>query len=276
MQSVVYEHHSINSSPLPFIFHTRVREKTHSSTNWHYNPEFLLCTDGNGSVHLDSRVVHFSKGDTVIINPNTLHTISSNTSVTYRCLIIDASFLEQNSIDLTKIRFDSILHDQKAQILMEKLESAYFDTQNKFYTAHVRACALEYLVYICQNYSRPFTDSKKAITSAKCSAAIKDAIEYIDLNFTKKLTLDYVSEKVGFSKYYFARTFKEATGHTLIEQINSKRCDFAIQLLIGTDESISQICSKCGFENQSYFSKTFREYTGLLPSAYRKQNAKNI
>ena len=114
---------------------------------------------------------------------------------------------------------------------------------------------------------------KKTEKVSKSHAAVLETIEYINYHFAEKLTLDDISARAGFSRYHFARIFKENTGLTLIEYINARRCDTACFLLRETKKTIGEICSECGFENPSYFAKSFCRIHGILPSEYREKHA---
>ena len=103
-------------------------------------------------------------------------------------------------------------------------------------------------------------------------SAIKQAIGYIRSKSEQDLSLDEVSRFVGLSKYYFAREFHRITGYTFVAFVNLTRCENAKHLLAENRMSIGDVGRTCGFGNQSYFSRTFLKYTGMLPREYREQN----
>ncbi len=259
-----HEHHSMSNSLLPFIFHTH----TKAYTNWHYNPEFLYCISGSGKVYIDDEAIEFSQGDTIVVNSNCLHSISPDAGLIYRCLIVDNVFFEQNGMSLDAIRFIPRIHDENAGKLIETIAEHFSMISDKYYAAALRKYILDYLLFMCKTYSQP---AEQTHILFKNSEAIKAAVEYINKNFTERITLEDIAQKVGFSKYHFARMLKESTGYTLVDQINARRCDYAKQLLRDSTKTVFEICALCGFENASYFSKTFKSHTGLLPSQYRKK-----
>ncbi len=271
MSNALYEHHKIPNSLLPFIFHTDGANITQHCNNWHKNPEFLYCIKGSGRVLYDNTPIPFSKGDTVIINANALHVVQTDETIFYRCLIIDRSFFAENGLSADAYVFDRVVQSRNLGDLMEKISSLYYSNRTPLNIASLRAAVLTYLTEVCLNHSSP-AEAKRAPEASKCSSAIRAVIEYIDENFDKKLTLDYLAEMAGFSKYHFARVFKESTGFTITEQINARRCEEAKKLLLEAGESISEIGQQCGFDNASYFTRTFKRYTGLLPSEYAQNN----
>ena len=77
-----------------------------------------------------------------------------------------------------------------------------------------------------------------------------------------------MARAMGMSKFYLCREFKRATGQTVIEYVNSYRIQKAAQLISG-GYTVSEAARACGFENMSFFTKTFKKYLGCLPSSYR-------
>ena len=73
---------------------------------------------------------------------------------------------------------------------------------------------------------------------------------------------------------YFTKMFKDSIGKTPVDYINGIRINHAMQLLIDSDKSVSEISDEIGFCNANYFNKIFKQYVGNTPLAYRKNNKK--
>lgn len=270
MSNAKYEIHNITNLQLPFIFHTDV---VHSNSafigNWHNNPEFLYCIDGNGYILCDSKRINFAKGDTVIVNSRVVHTIFSSSKVTYRCLIVDNSFIEQNSVDPLKFCFCEKVTDCDLGFLMEKITSAYERIDMPFSHMEIRKCVTEFLLHLYKHYSQNVSISSDSLHNHS-NEKIRKALDYINSHFCEKISLEDISEYSGFSKYYFTRIFRQMIGCTVFEHINMLRCKKAKTLLLNTNQPLSKICYDCGFESPSYFTKTFKTYMGMLPSKLRQ------
>ena len=100
----------------------------------------------------------------------------------------------------------------------------------------------------------------------------KKAIDYIEENFHKEISLDELAGELGISSYYFSKLFKEEKGETFINFISDKRLEKARQLLAETDLSIKEITAEVGYNDQNYFSRIFKTKYGLSPKEYRKIN----
>ena len=99
---------------------------------------------------------------------------------------------------------------------------------------------------------------------------VKDAILYIQSNYDKKITLEELSKETYIDKYTLSKKFKEFTGITIVNYINNYRCKMALSM-IQNGEQINNAARLCGFNNISFFTKTFKKYTGNLPSFYKKK-----
>lgn len=107
--------------------------------------------------------------------------------------------------------------------------------------------------------------------SGLSKAKLEQAIAFIRQNYTRKLKLADIAEVTGLSEFYFDRLFKKSTGYTPHQYLTQYRIDRAKQLLRKKDLTATQIAKLCGFSNQSYFTKQFRQIVGTTPLRYRKE-----
>lgn len=272
MSDIKYERHLMANPTLPFIFHDDIaRYRQSGIVNWHDNTEFLHCTHGEGFVNCDSSNIRMSCGDTVVINARCLHSINSDTSVRYHCLIVDNSFFTDNGIEIENLTFSEKINDKTAAEKMFHIALCMKENDKHLHIAHTRLAVLDYICYIAENYSQ--NGASKRQNLSKGYSAVLSSIEYINNHFSEKLSLEDISSRAGFSKYHFTRLFKENTGITVIEHINARRCDNASFLLRETEKPISEISFECGFDNPSYFAKAFYRLFDILPSEYRKKHS---
>jgi len=108
------------------------------------------------------------------------------------------------------------------------------------------------------------------------AAALRKAENFILENYTKKISLKEISNIAGLSPPYFSTIFKEEMGENLSKYLNRLRVEKASRLLLETDMSLSEIAACCCFEDQSWFSKIFKAYTGISPGKYRNQGGGTI
>jgi AraC-like DNA-binding protein/ligand-binding sensor protein len=104
------------------------------------------------------------------------------------------------------------------------------------------------------------------------AAALRRVERYLQENYSRKISLKEAADISGLSAPYFSTIFKEEMGENFSSYLNQLRVEKASRLLWETDMSLSEIAGSCGFEDQSWFSKIFKNYTGLSPGRYRAQN----
>ena len=102
---------------------------------------------------------------------------------------------------------------------------------------------------------------------------IQKAVNYINENLEKELTIKSISKNVNISKSVLYKKFHSFFNCTISEYINIKRIEKSVELLLKTDLSIEDISQKVGFASTSYFSKTFKKIQKISPLKYRKSNA---
>lgn len=97
----------------------------------------------------------------------------------------------------------------------------------------------------------------------------EEAINYINDNYDKDITLEDVSGHVHISPYHFSHEFKKFTGMNFIEYLTKTRIKEAKKLLLTTDLSIGEISNRVGYEDPSYFGRVFRNLEGTPPSKFK-------
>jgi len=106
------------------------------------------------------------------------------------------------------------------------------------------------------------------------AAALRKAERFIWENYTKKISLKEIADVSGLSAPYFSTIFKDEMGENLSNYLNRLRVEKASSMLRETELSISGISTACGFEDQSWFSKVFKTYTGFSPCKYRENGGR--
>ena len=94
---------------------------------------------------------------------------------------------------------------------------------------------------------------------------------YISNNLSEDLSIKRLSTAVGYSASEIYKSFHKYHHCTVGEYITKSRVKYAESLLVETDLSMEEISGKCGFTNATYFSKKFKEITGISPLKFRKQ-----
>lgn len=107
--------------------------------------------------------------------------------------------------------------------------------------------------------------------AASNTEMIRKAISYINNHFHTGITLQSIANYLHLNPAYFSFTFHQMIGKTFKEYLTQVRIEQSKLLLTTTDYSMLNIALSVGFEDQSYFTRVFREYTGTTPAKYRQQ-----
>lgn len=264
-----YEKYEDLTNKLPFVLNADIIRTpiSHSEKqNWHDNIEIQLCIDGQGVVLIDGNEYSFNKNDIAIVNSNSIHYTFSNKSITYSCIIISTGFCEQMNIDYNALSFSPIVKDENLTTLFLRLCEEYKKTE-PLRIARLNNLLLKILIQICSFHS---TLKKSNSSQVKHLNAIKQAIFFIRENYNAKISLDDISKFALIDKYTLCKEFKKFTSQTVFDNLNSYRCTKAADL-IKSGKSVTDTAYLCGFENLSFFTKTFKRYMHKTPSEY-KQN----
>ena len=265
MKDYIYETHAISDPFLPFIFHhCHTKNQCRGLTNWHENIEILRCIEGEGYVQCGAEQFPFKNGEVFIINADVPHSICSDSFIAYRCLIIDNSFSLANGISLSALSFKNRICDPDALALFDEVTASYqnYHSQSPLAVGQIRSAVLNLLLYLCREHYAP-----KFKVDSPADGRVKEAMAYIRTHIAENFSLEELSRHVGISKFHLCREFKTFTGSTIIQATNLIRCTTAKQL-IESGMSVGEAATRCGFENLSYFTKTFKKHLGQSPSAF--------
>jgi len=103
----------------------------------------------------------------------------------------------------------------------------------------------------------------------KHEQTVEAAKDYINRNYSNKITLKDVADHIYISHSYLSKLIKKHTGQSFRHLVNKARIEKAVHLLEHTNNSLAEIAFLTGFEDHSYFAKVFKRHTGMNPSDYR-------
>ncbi len=127
----------------------------------------------------------------------------------------------------------------------------------------------ESLCYILQDIVETFANNLLSHSNIKNRDLMKKAVSYISQHYSEPLTLNIVANQVHLNASYFSTLFKKEMGMSFKEYLNQVRIEESKRLLANSSFSIIDIAVSVGFEDQSYFSKVFKKYTGITPKQFR-------
>ena len=92
----------------------------------------------------------------------------------------------------------------------------------------------------------------------------------MDRDFARPLDLAALAREAGYSRFHFARAFRDTYGETPHTYLTRRRIERAKDLLRSANLTITEICDLVGFASLGSLSSRFSELVGVSPSAYRR------
>ena len=254
--------------------------------HWHLEMEIIYIKKGCGTVSIDlsSTLVH--EGDIILLAPGQLHSISQHEDVRleYENILFDLAMLEAKGNDSCTQDFFAPLRHSHA------LSKNIYTAQDKKYSKI--SCWLDQADEICKTFPHAyqlhiksclfglfyelFADWEIAAAPKKTLPSLeklKMIIKYVENHYQDHITIEDIASFCDYSQSHFMKYFKNAMGMSFIEYLNDYRLMMAARLLLASDSSILSISQEVGFENLSYFNRSFKKKFSVTPSAYRNTGA---
>lgn len=102
-----------------------------------------------------------------------------------------------------------------------------------------------------------------AAQEGEYSQVVHDMVKTIETSYAQRLGLDIFAEKYRLTPEYISNLFTKETGVTFSNYVKKVRIEHAKELLLSTNMKIYEVACSVGYPDQKYFSKVFKEYTGL-------------
>jgi len=111
------------------------------------------------------------------------------------------------------------------------------------------------------------------VSSGERIGYLRSARDLMDRDFAEPLDLTRLAAESGFSKFHFARSFKDAFGETPAAYLTRRRVERAKDLLRAANLNVTEVCMLVGFSSLGSFSSRFSQLVGMSPSAYQRLHA---
>lgn len=136
----------------------------------------------------------------------------------------------------------------------------------KYESTILNGMIMVFFGYLMRNYEKSMEISKSIDEKFE---KFDEVLEYIHKNYNK-VTLEDLSEKFKFNKYYLSKVIKSYTGKNFVNIVQSIKMRKAREFLTYTNLSIEDISMAIGYNSTSTFIRTFKKIHKLSPNEYRK------
>ena len=128
-----------------------------------------------------------------------------------------------------------------------------------------------------KKYYLQYFENVASLLREKTVYAQDDVIEnvriYIERNYQKNLTQDFVAYLFCINRSYLSTLFKSRTGEKFVDYLNNIRIEKAKELLVSSDRKLYHIAKAVGYDNVKYFFRVFKKKVGMTPEEYRNSRS---
>ncbi len=229
-------------------------------SEWHYheNLRFSHILNGGNTEQRKGWQRQHILGTLLFYHPETIHrNVNYLDSTRVFNIEIAAAFFDHHQVKYPRQEHLSIYHEHRCKIIMLKiLRECYIS--DTYSSLSINQLCLELTQMDQENKDKGFPHWVKQI-SELLNDNCNDSFTLLD--FSDQLQVHPVTISKNFSKYFNC---------TLGEYMRRAKINRALPLLRNSTHSLTEIAYECGFYDQSHFTKTFCNLTGLLPKQYRR------
>ncbi len=139
--------------------------------------------------------------------------------------------------------------------------------------AEAMAAHLRLLLVVCARHVREHGLYPAQGEVGACELKMEELRRRLDNDLHLDVDLERLAREFDYSRHHLCRAFKAHTGSSIVAYQFAQRLDAALRALRATSESVLDIAVDCGFADQSFFNRKFREALGMTPTAYRRTHA---
>lgn len=239
----------------------------------HPEIEIQFIHQGTGFYFIKNRKYHIFKNLILIIYPYEIHNFIPSSSYIHKTTIIFHPKIFSKIQNIEKfLKFNGkhqiFVAEKQAnelEIILKKMEKE-FQEKGKYWK-EIIIFQLFSLILLLNRFSSQSIPVRK---KSQINPVVEKAISYIEKNFSQKITLFHIAKIVNCSPYYLSHIFKDNTGMNFKEYLISYRISKAKEILEKNDLKVSAVAMKTGFSSFQSFNYSFKKYTGITPTSYRK------
>ena len=240
--------------------------------------ELSIVTSGVADYCIDGNNYTIKKGEVLISNPGLYHMETPGEYSKYTQLHIGV-----HNFKLSDIRENYIDNKGVGPVIkLKKYENEFLKCCDEIikeekmkrvgYPIVLKSLVMKLLIILC----REFESEEKQEDEYNCSFQssekqniVREIIDYMNENYMCDISLDKISKNMYLSPVYISKIFKEEIGDSPINHLIKIRLSKAEDLLKDKSIPIKVVAQRVGYNDAYHFSKLFKKYYGISPSAFR-------
>ncbi len=260
-------------------------EQSSVSWHWHEELEVIVVAEGEALVVVGTRTYIVRAGDGLLISTGTLHSCQAEPgsgcrlhSLVFHPRLVGGSmesiFYQKYVLPVTEnLAGDGIFFHMDMPWQAEALLAAEAAWQAGVqepacYELRMRSCLSELLAAVCAHL--PANRTAPNAKSLRKEKRIKQMLRFIQEHYAEELNTASIAAAASISESECLRCFHAVIKTTPIQYLREYRMERAARFLSEGSDHITEIAARCGFQDVSYFTKTFRRLKGCTPKEYRQ------
>ena len=250
---------------------------------WHFHPEYeiVYVETADGFRHIGDHISKYKDSDLALIGPNIPHlNFDYGAKDTVETVVVQMKedFLGKDFFSLpemtaikdlfTKAKSGLAFHGETKKVAGEKLKR--LTSQSHF---NQLLTLLDVFQMLAESDEATALHAKPLASASllKEQQRIQQVYHFIETNYQEQIDVNEVARLCHLTTAAFCRYFKKSTHYTFTDFLNHFRINQSKKILM-QNKSVTEACYESGFENLSYFNKTFKKFTGENPSVFKKNN----
>lgn len=240
--------------------------------HWHEFFELEVVFEGSATHIINNTEFELKAGSAYIITYCDFHQIIPHEDLKIFNLSFMPSQLNEklaNEFYTSAVEFISFFDNESFNDICDIFKRAlnYKSSDFPFEDILLNAVATEIIIY--------FLKHCKSFSKSSTPIVIQQAINIINSNFCKNITLLQTAEKLNISPNYLGSLFKKQVGISFNRYLNNIKLEFACGQLLTSQKSIKKIALESGFCSVEYFLSVFKRYIGMTPTEFKTLNSKS-
>ena len=269
-------------------FHFAIRKEVNNSSEFNLTNRFQrefwkisFILSGSGQVIINDQSYPITPGAIYLVHPQAVTTYNINgEKLELYNILFDKSFMG-NDLEMLKDERDffaifsnqistnlnPLLYIQSTdKTLRNLISNMYKEYQNKDanYKVYLKLKLIELLILMQRSGNKKLREFNR-----------HELVSYInhllESDYQNNISLQSLAQKVGLSPNHLCTLYRKNTNTSIVQKLKKIRLQKAKKMLLDTNLTISEICYECGFNDLSYFYRTFAEIYQCNPGDYRKK-----